>query len=49
MEIIITLFLIGLLFTGAIMYLLLCVDPNSKGLFGIMHRLLYVRLPTKIE
>lgn len=34
------------LFTGAICYLLLCVDPNNPGILGKMHRFVYKYLPS---
>lgn len=37
----IVIFLLVILLIGAIAYLLLCVDPNSKTLIGNLRRILY--------
>jgi len=39
--------LLGLvfLFLGAFLYLLVCIDPNSTGLLGKIHRFVFNSLP----
>lgn len=36
---------IVLLFLGSLLYLLICIDPNSPGIFGKIHRFVFVALP----
>eukprot|EP01017_Pseudomicrothorax_dubius_P035435 TRINITY_DN4959_c0_g1_i1.p1 TRINITY_DN4959_c0_g1~~TRINITY_DN4959_c0_g1_i1.p1 ORF type:complete len:247 (-),score=39.29 TRINITY_DN4959_c0_g1_i1:468-1208(-) len=42
------LLLYGLL-GGSCMYLILCVDPNKKGLLPWLHRLLYEKIPAVVK
>lgn len=39
---------IFMLMTGALMYLILCVDPNNPGILGMLHRLIYRKVPSMI-
>lgn len=47
-ETTLSLFLMFLV-TGALMYLILCIDPNNPGFLGKMHRLVYNYVPNLIK
>ncbi len=34
---------------GALMYLILCIDPNDPGILGKIHRLIYKMTPNFIK
>lgn len=43
------LFAILLLIIGASLYLLVCVDPNSPNIFGIISRFIFTKVPILLK
>ena len=38
-----------MLLSGATMYLLVCIDPNNPGILGMLHRLVYNKVPSLLR